>query len=36
VETSPAEVCVVDTKEKVAVIDGRFVHWVAPGYVGER
>ena len=26
----------MDTKDKVAAIDGRFVHWVAPGYVGER
>lgn len=36
VEVSPTEVCVVDTKDKVAAIDGRFVHWVAPGYEGER
>jgi hypothetical protein len=36
VETSPASVCVIDTRNAVAAIDGRFVHWVDPSYVGER
>jgi len=36
VESGPAEVTVINTHNRVAAIDGRFVHWVAPGYSGER
>ncbi len=35
VEASPREVAVVDTRGRMAKLDGRFPHWVAP-YTGER
>jgi hypothetical protein len=35
VEMSPSEVCAIDTHNRLAQIDGRYVHWVAP-YEGER
>ena len=36
VESGPSEVVCVDTRDAVAAIDGRFVHWVDPAYEGER
>ena len=36
VETSPTSVVAIDTHNKIAAIDGRFVHWVDPEYTGER
>ena len=36
VESGPCEVVCVDTRDAVAAIDGRFVHWVDPKYEGER
>lgn len=35
VECGPRDVAVVDTKGRMAKVDGRFPHWVSP-YVGER
>jgi len=35
VESSPFEVCEVDTRGRFGKVDGRYPHWVAP-YTGER
>ena len=35
VEASPTEVVCIDTHNKIACVDGRFVHWVT-GYEGTR
>ena len=35
VESGPCEVCAVDTHGRLAKVDGRFPHWVAP-HTGER
>ena len=35
VEASPTEVVCIDTRNKMACMDGRFVHWVT-GYEGTR
>ena len=36
VEASPTRVVCVDTRDAIAAVDGRFVHWVDPAYEGER
>ena len=35
IEESPSSVVVIDTRHRIACIDGRFVHWVR-NYTGER
>ena len=35
VEEGPFHVCMIDTRGRLARVDGRFPHWVA-GYAGER
>ena len=36
VEVSACELAEVDTRRRMAKVDGRYVHWVTPGYVGDR